>query len=410
MKGFFHKSQLLAMGTKPPNLTPRCERCRLYKDCTSPKMPPVGEGLKGVLIIAEAPGRTEDESGEQLTGKAAQRLRKTLNEIGIDLEEDCVKTNSIICRPPGNRTPTSDELSYCRPHLVETIEKHDPHLIIALGSSALLQLITPYWDKDFGVFERWVGNQIPLQPLNAWICPTWHPQYLERDRNEVRDLWFRKHLEAAFSKTRKPWKEVPDYKAMVELPDEEQVRQVFSEMADYQGMAAIDYETNALKPDDKRTAVPVSFSITWGRGKAERCIAYPLVPANLDITRNFLRSPIPKVAANLKYEERWSITHFNTRVRNWCWDTMQCAHVIDNRPGVTSNDFQAFTQLGLPSYSSHISPMLKSKEKGASTVNQILSEINLKQLLIYNGLDTVSELELAIKQMKRLGRKPPWKD
>lgn len=369
-------------------------------------MPATGDGRLGVLIIAEAPGRLEDERNTQLIGKAGQRLRKTLDKLGIDLDDDCIKTNSILCRPPHNRTPTTEELDFCRPHLVETIEQHQPHVIIPLGASALEQVLKPYWEGSFGVFERWVGERIPLQPLNTWVCPTWHPSYLERDKNEVRDLWFEKHLEEAFRLKTRPWKEVPDWESMVEIVDD--ARLVLDEMSSFQGMAAIDYEANMLKPDSPE-ALLVSFSITWGRSKAERCVSYALTPDNLKHTRRFLRSPIAKIAANAKFEERWSVAQLGTRVRNWAHDTMQCAHVLNNKPGITSNDFQAFTVLGYPNYSSHIKPMLKSKGKGGSTMNQILSEINLTQLLKYNGLDTITEFELAVRQMKRLGRKPPWK-
>jgi len=37
-----------------------CKSCGLYKNCNSPKMKPSGEGLKGILIVGEAPGKVED--------------------------------------------------------------------------------------------------------------------------------------------------------------------------------------------------------------------------------------------------------------------------------------------------------------------------------------------------------------
>ena len=406
MKGFFTKSELLSQGKKPPNLAPRCELCRLYKGCVSPKMPVTGQGDRKVLIVAEAPGAKEDERNEQLIGKAGQRLRDTLSQIDVDLDQDCWKTNAIICRPPNNRTPTPQELEYCRPHLVETIDKLKPNVIVVLGDSALRQMIEPYWHQDVGPLERWVGAQIPLQPLNIWICPSWHPSYLEREKNDVRQLWFLKHLTAAFKLQTRPWEEVPDYKSKVERLNE--VQSVFNDMAGFTGMAALDYETNMLKPDDSRSVI-VSASVTWGKSKVERCVAFPMNSSNKEAFRNFLRSPIPKIAANLKFEERWSLRHFKTRVRNWCWDTMQCAHVMDNRKGITSLDYQAFTRLGLPEYSTHIKPMLKGSKQDSS-VNQVLTEISMPQLLLYNGLDTITEFEIAVKQMKELHRSPPWKD
>ena len=403
-RGFFHESELLAMRGKPVQMAPRCEICRLYKTCISPKMPVTGEGRLGVLVVAEAPGAKEDERNTQLVGKAGQKLRQILKRIDVDLDRDCWKTNSLICRPPHNRTPTDEEMGHCRPHLVETIEKYQPHCIIPLGEIALKQVIGPYWNEEFGGIGRWAGFRIPLQPLNTWVCPTWHPSYLEREKNEVLDLWFERHLEEALKLTRRPWKEAPDYKSHVEQLTE--ASDVLDSMVDYEGMAAIDYETNMLKPDNERGVI-VSASVTWGRAKPERCIAYPMTPSNVEATRRFLRSPIPKIAANLIFEERWSMCKLGTRVRNWTFDTMQAAHNLDNRPGVTGLDFVAFTQLGLPTYSSHIKPLLKAK---GATVNQILEEISLRQLLEYNGLDTWTEFEIAVSQMKRLGMAPPWKE
>jgi hypothetical protein len=92
--------------------------------------------------------------------------------------------------------------------------------------------------------------------------------------------------------------------------------------------------------------------------------------------------------------------YFGTRVRNWIWDTMQCAHILDNRRGVTSLDFQAFVRLGFPTYSNHIEPILSAG--GTVTVNRILSEISMSQLLEYNALDVITEFELALIQMKEM--------
>lgn len=405
MRGFFHKSEMLAMGRKPSNLAARCELCRLYKDCITPKMKPTGEGGLGVLVIAEAPGKTEDERGIQLVGKAGQLLRSVLKDIDIDLDEDCWKSNAIICRPRHNRTPTTEELDHCRAHFVETLSTYKPHTIITLGDASLKQVLNPYWTLDYGPLGKWVGEQIPLQSLNTWVCPTWHPSYVNRESGDkVLRLLFEKHLAKAFKHTERPWKKVPDYRSLVETPDDP--IPILEEMEDYQGMTTIDYESNCLKPDGER-AICVSCSITWGKSKAERCIAFPITPSVIPYLKRFLRSPIPKIGANIKHEQRWSMRVFDTRVRNWVWDTMLCAHVLDNRKGTKSLDFQAFTKLGFPPYSSHIKPLLKGTEDYST--NQIISEVSLPQLLMYNGLDTITEFELAVWQMKELKQRPPWK-
>lgn len=405
-KGFFAKSQLLALGSKPivAHSVARCELCNLYKGCISPKMPVTGKGRLGVLIIAEAPGKTEDERNVQLIGEAGQKLRTILKSINVDLDEDCWKTNALICRPVNNRTPTTLELEYCRPNYVETIKQLQPTAVIALGKPSLQQVIGPYWTKDLDELGRWCGTRIPLQATNTWICPTWHPSYLNRINNPVVELWFKRHLEAAFGLSGRPWNSVPDYKSSVEIID--YARPVFQQMANYEGMAAVDFETNMLKPDHPNSVL-VSCSITWGRGKYGRCIAYPMTAENRHVTIDFLRSPIPKIGANQKFELRWAMRQLGTRIRNLFHDTMQSAHVQNNMEKTTSNDFQSFILLGFPNYSEHISPLLKSKGS-AMTVNQILNEINIRQLLMYNGLDTVTEFEIAVRQMKQLGKRPPW--
>lgn len=403
-RGFFHKSELLSMARKPATLTPRCELCRLYKGCVSPKMPVTGKGRLGVLVVAEAPGAREDERNTQLIGKAGQKLRSLLHRIDVDLDEDCWKTNAIICRPPHNRTPTKDELNYCKPNYLETIEQVKPKVIITLGDIALKHVLDEYWRLDFGPLNRWVGYRIPLQPTNTWICPTWHPSYLEREKNEMMDFWCTKHLEEAFKLQSRPWEVVPNYAKQVEQVTN--AGPIIEEMMNYDGMSAVDYEANTLKPDSDK-AVLVSCSISWGRRDVERCIAYVMTNENAAATKRYLRSPIPKIAANIKFEHRWSMVKLGTPVRNWVWDTMQCAHTLDNRKGVAGLDFIAFTQLGLPTYSHHIKPLLEGK--GDTPFNQILSEISLPQLLTYNGIDTITEFKIAVKQMIQLGARPPWR-
>ena len=103
----------------------------------------------------------------------------------------------------------------------------------------------------------------------------------------------------------------------------------------------------------------------------------------------------------MKFEQRWTMNKLNTRVRNWVWDTVLNAHIIDSRPNITSVKFQSFALLGLESYDSHIKPFLKSK-KGLK-VNQILEEIDLQSLLLYNGLDSLTEWHLAMAQAEILG-------
>ena len=93
-KGFFTLSE-----SKQPTASKlaQCGLCGLYKHCLSPKMPPSGDGRKKILVVAEAPGENEDKQNTQLIGRAGQRLKFHLKQLGVDLHRDCWKTNAVIC-------------------------------------------------------------------------------------------------------------------------------------------------------------------------------------------------------------------------------------------------------------------------------------------------------------------------
>ena len=88
-----------------------------------------------VLIIGEAPGKVEDENGEPFVGRSGQIWNKFLEEIGLT-RDDVFITNTVLCRPPENRNPKSDELVNCRSRLDRTIEVLNPKVIITLGNFA----------------------------------------------------------------------------------------------------------------------------------------------------------------------------------------------------------------------------------------------------------------------------------
>ena len=106
-----------------------------------------------------------------------------------------------------------------------------------------------------------------------------------------------------------------------------------------------------------------------------------------------------KIGANIKFEDRWVRRMFGRPVRRWVWDTMQAAHVLDNRPGITSLKFQAFVRLGQGDYDSVVSPFLKAD--GGNQRNRI-READLDKLLLYNGMDAVCTWEVAKQQRKEM--------
>ncbi len=396
--GFFQSSDL---SSAPPPRLPRCGACGLYRDCKSPRMEPTGKGGRKILVVAEAPGKDEDRWGTQLVGKSGQRLRRSLKKLGVDLDRDTWKTNALICWPADRELSEEQKKKlamHCRPNLLNAIKDLNPETIVLLGAVAVKSLIGHLWREDVGPIGKWVGWRIPCQELNAWICVTWHPSYLLRENERVLDLWFDRHLEAALGLEGRPWPDgPPDHAGKVQLVHSpaEAARLIRRDGMRREGLTAFDYETNMLKPDgpDARIA---SCAIAWPGGWT---IAYPWAVEAVEATGEYLRGPQPKVAANLKFEQRWTKAILGHGVRNWRHDTMVAAHVLDNRTGVTGLKFQSFVRMGQPEYDSRVVPYLKSD--GPGKPNRI-DQVPLDSLLRYNALDAHLERELALIQMEEM--------
>jgi uracil-DNA glycosylase family 4 len=393
MKGFFASSEV--QKDRPDiGLVAKCGACGLFKTCQSPKMEVYGQGAMGIMVVGEAPGATEDEQGRPFVGKAGQKLREVLRTFGVNLDKDCWTTNALICRPPENATPDDKQISYCHPNLVKAIALYQPRIIITLGRVPLDSVLKPYWKGDTGTMERWVGWQIPID--RHWICPTYHPSFVLRMDNRLIEKQFAEHLAAAFSIGSAPEPQ-PDYKKEIEiLYGEREVEERLSDFDRAGGWAAVDYETNCLKPEYPK-ARALCFSVAHARGT----ISFSWRGANVDSVSRFLRSKgTRKIASNLKMEDRWTRFLLGHGVCNWGWDTMLAAHCLDNRQAICSLKFQAFVKLGVPSYNANIEPYLESI--GDSHYNRC-EEIALDTLMFYNGMDSLLELKLAFVQMIEMG-------
>lgn len=378
-----------------PYLVPQCGACGLFKTCNSPKMRVAGKGNKRILLLGEYPGGFEDKQSKLFIGESFTLLKRALQKNGTDLYNDCWLYNSVICSPP-RRAATPQEVSYCRPNVIKVIQELNPVTIIPLGSLATHSLIGWLWKKDPGPINRWSGFQIPCQELNCWICPTFHPVYCSKQDDPALSLWFNKHIQQALKKEKRPWSTVPDYDSMIELIyDVDKAVNAIEALVKTGRPLAFDYESNCLKPDATESSI-VCCSVSDG----ETAIAYPWTEPAIAATRRMIRSRNPKIASNCKHEDRWTWALLKTRVRNWVWDTMLAAHVIDNRKAITSLKFQAWVMLGAKSYDDDIKPYLHGK--GGYGTNRV-KDIKLDKLLKYCALDSLLEVLVARKQAKYLG-------
>ena len=116
-----------------------CTRCPLHESRTQ-AVPGDGKYSARVMIVGEAPGKEEDESGKPFVGAAGRYLDKVLEGTGRD-RADFFITNTCKCRPPKNRTPRSIEVGTCTSnYLFEQLALVNPRLVMLLGGVAAKKL------------------------------------------------------------------------------------------------------------------------------------------------------------------------------------------------------------------------------------------------------------------------------
>jgi uracil-DNA glycosylase family 4 len=99
-------------------------------------VPGEGPADARVMVVGEAPGRFEDESGRPFVGRAGALLDELLAAAGL-ARSDVYITNVVKARPPGNRDPTKAEVEHWMPVLVQQLEIVAPELVVPLGRHAL---------------------------------------------------------------------------------------------------------------------------------------------------------------------------------------------------------------------------------------------------------------------------------
>ena len=131
-----------------------------------------------LAIVGEAPGTEENRLGKPFIGRSGKLLDQILASVDFDPEEDVFITNAVFRMPPGTegkpiRKPTSDEILYYKPYLMEIIRLIDPAIILLSGNAALEAVL-----GETGI-SRLRGEWFPWH--GRWVMPIFHPAYLLRN-------------------------------------------------------------------------------------------------------------------------------------------------------------------------------------------------------------------------------------
>lgn len=159
-----------------------------------------GNPAAPIMLIGEAPGADEDRLGKPFVGVSGQLLDKILKCIDLDrAQEDPERaiyiSNILNWRPPGNRTPTPQEVELSLPFIERHIVLAKPKLLIFSGGVSAKALLNTddgisklrgrfhsYTPRTPGIAAGFETDPIPA-------LATYHPSYLLRTPGQKKAVW-----------------------------------------------------------------------------------------------------------------------------------------------------------------------------------------------------------------------------
>ena len=334
------------------------------------------------FVIGEAPGRNEVVEGRPFIGQSGQLLSAAFEFAGGNLDEAYL-TNTVLCRPPGNRTPTEQEIACCRPRLALELEQYKNLPILSLGKTACENL-----GVDFSQRGAWLDFYMTGQKVK----PAWHPTYVLRRPGEAAIF-----LAEIASYLRGPEAAKNFDPEVFWMQSVDELARELNKVPD-NVWTAFDIETDQVvwydRPGVARDSI-LMLQLAW-------CEDYGLVIGD-DLlydsseARALLRKFFPRVKTvghNAKFDAVFMRSHLdiNPEVN---WDTLLAQYILDENMPRGLKILSAL-EFGIPDYEEElIAKYLKTR-------NDRYSKVDPDALAKYGVLDVVCTLQLRERQEPRL--------
>ncbi|MFP4023548.1 MAG: uracil-DNA glycosylase [Thiohalospira sp.] len=165
----------------------QCTLCRLHKTRINAVC---GEGPvpSKIMIIAQAPGRTEDKEGKMLIGPSGRVFDKLIHSVDLKRENIYI-TNFLKCFLPNCRKPRRDEMYICyQKYLQKEIELVKPEIIVTLGYHVTKFIFSQNGLKVPNKIEfRTIFGQL-FTAKNRRIIPLRHPATVVHNSTNLKKL------------------------------------------------------------------------------------------------------------------------------------------------------------------------------------------------------------------------------
>ncbi|HUS57481.1 MAG TPA: uracil-DNA glycosylase [Planctomycetota bacterium] len=153
-------------------------RCRRCERCDTRFLAVPGEGQAGarMLLLGEAPGKSEDRTGRPFQGRAGNYLDKIFSEHGAS-RDDAFITGILKCYHPG--PPRRRQIEACRPWTIEQIRTAHPKAILVMGRAAAGGLLGMDELGEGEIDAAWEGTLcvVTCHPAAAMRFPKRNAQF-----------------------------------------------------------------------------------------------------------------------------------------------------------------------------------------------------------------------------------------
>ncbi len=352
-----------------------------------------GDPVGRIMIIGEAPGANEEESGKVFSGRAGQLLDRKLRDAGLE-PDVCYVTNVVKCRPPNNRTPERLEWEACRKYLEREVKAVRPTHVLLLGNVALRTVA-----RTSGITspdKR--GVQLSVKDpsfASRFVMATIHPAYVLR--NPGQDTVFSEDIRRFARATRGELQAVPVRTKLVTTS--KGLRALINKLNSLPDGTVLAYDVeNRYAPWHKDWSIQV-LGVSWD---GETTYVVPLMHPQskfwkkwkqvlLHLKEALERPGLKLVGQNAKHD---NVQLAGGKVfLEHSFDIMLAAHVVDeNRPKNLGYLSQAY--LGADNY------------KGLDLKPEKILKIPLRELSIYNGADVGYTHQLRPKLLDELKANP----
>jgi len=340
-----------------------------------------------IVLVGEAPGRQEDESGRPFVGKSGAKLEYWWRQVGLRRSQIYI-TNVHQERPPENKiaaiSPSVMAASIDSLHERLALLE-DPNVIVPTGNTAL-QALTG--QRSITKYRGSILNYIDHNGRHIKVIPTIHPASIFHMMKTGNPGRVEKHCLA-------DWQRIANEAASPEfnlperhhdiLPTHKECQDYLEEVRDLgPGEAlSVDIETAQGKilcvgfafQNDRSFVIPLEDKRHWSTDRD--------VHRARETIEEICGTQVPKILQNGLYDTYWLAQLYGIDVRNYVWDVKAMHHTFDPVDDHSLAYMQSvYTR----------EPFHKDEAKDPDKVSAYAS--NLHALQTYCGLDNCVQHEL----------------